>query len=99
MYQLRIRILAHQDADEIFEYYSGINLSLAMHFLSALYTEIDTVAKNPELFQLKYKNTKVRYLRKFPYGIHYRIVEEEFIEILSIIHTSRNSKIWKKRND
>ncbi|WP_431605807.1 type II toxin-antitoxin system RelE/ParE family toxin [Aequorivita marisscotiae] len=91
-------MLAHQNADEIFEYYSGINLSLAMRFLSELYKEIDTVAKNPELFQLKYKNTKVRYLRKFPYGIYYRIVDEELIEILSVIHTNRNPKIWTKRN-
>ncbi|WP_373693819.1 type II toxin-antitoxin system RelE/ParE family toxin [Aequorivita flava] len=73
-------------------------MSLAMRFLSELYTEIDTVAKNPELFQLKYKNTKVRYLRKFPYGIYYRIVDEELIEILSVIHTNRNPKIWTKRN-
>lgn|SRR5690606_973801 len=98
MYRLRIRKLAQDDANEIFEYYGNIDSSLAFRFLNSLYSELDAVAENPELFQFKYKNTRVRYLIKFPFGIHYRVFDEEFIEILSIIHTSRNPKIWKKRN-
>lgn len=99
MYQLRIRILAQQEADEIFDYYGNINSTLALRFLEVLYAQLDVISENPELFQLKYKSTRVRYLRKFPFGIYYRIVDESFIEILSIIHTSRNPEIWKKRKD
>lgn len=97
MYQLRIRILAQKDADDIFEYYSNLNPSLALRFLDSLSSELEAITKNPESFQLKYKNTRVRYLKKFSFGIHYRVMNEVFIEILSIIHTSRNPEIWKKR--
>lgn len=97
MYQLRIRTLAQQDATEVFEYYENINLTLASRFLDSLYLELDGICENPEIFQLKYKNTRVRYLKKFPFGVHYRIIDDSFIEILSIIHTSRNPEIWKKR--
>ena len=76
MYRLRIRVVAQEDAHEIFEYYGNINSSFSLRFLNSLYAELDSVAENPELFQFKYKNTRVRYLRKFPYGIHYRIVDE-----------------------
>ncbi|MCG2418405.1 type II toxin-antitoxin system RelE/ParE family toxin [Aequorivita sp. F47161] len=98
MYQLRIRNIAHEDANEIFDYYGNIDSTLAIRFLNSLYSELDAIAENPELFQNKYKNIRVRYLQKFPFGIHYRIVDKEIIEILSFIHTSRDPKIWKKRN-
>ncbi|WP_026452641.1 type II toxin-antitoxin system RelE/ParE family toxin [Aequorivita capsosiphonis] len=98
MYKLRIRILAQKDADEIYEYYHLLNSTLANRFLHSLYSELDALIENPELYQLKYKTTRVRYLKKFPFGIHYRVVDEKFIEVLSIIHTSRNPETWKKRS-
>ena len=97
MYQLRIRIFAQKDADDIFEYYSNLNSSRALRFLDSLSSELEAITKNPESFQLKYKNTRVRYLKKFSFGIHYRVMDKEFIEILSIIHTNRNPEIWKRR--
>lgn len=36
------------------------------------------------------------YLRKFPFNIYFQVENCE-IDILAIIHTSRNPKIWKKR--
>lgn len=98
MFLLRIRILAQEDANEIFEYYDNINSTLAIRFLNSLYSELDAIAENPEIFQYKYKNIRVRYLQKFPFGIHYRLVDKEIIEILSFIHASRDPKIWKKLN-
>ena len=92
MYKLRIRILAKEDANEIFEYYDKIETSLGVSFLYALYSEFDAIILNPHMFQW------VRFLKKFPYGLHYRIVEDKYIEILSVLHTSRNPEIWKKRN-
>lgn len=60
MYQLRIRKLAQKDSNEIFEYYSNINSPLALKFLDALQNQLDVIAEHPELFQLKYKSTRVR---------------------------------------
>ena len=44
------------------------------------------IKENPELFQRKYRHTRVRYIKGFPYGIHY-ILNEKIIEILAVLHT------------
>lgn len=96
MYQLHIRVLAREDIQHIVDYYDRIRSHIADTFLENLYAEFDVIVENPNLFQKKYRNTRVRYLKKFPYGIHY-IVQEETIEILAVIHTKRNPEIWKKQ--
>ncbi|MBL4754690.1 MAG: type II toxin-antitoxin system RelE/ParE family toxin [Flavobacteriales bacterium] len=58
--------------------------------------EIATIKTNPELFAVKYKQTRVAVVKRFPYGIHY-VVEKDRIVILAILHTSRSPKLWKGR--
>ena len=96
MYQLHIRVLAREDIQQIVDYYDRIRSHIADTFLENLYAEFDVIVENPNLFQRKYRNTRVRYLKKFPYGIHY-IIREETIEILAVIHTRRNPKVWESR--
>lgn len=51
----------------------------------------DEIASNPENFQKKYRNMRIRYTYKFNYGIHY-IIEEDTVYVLAILHTSRKPK-------
>ncbi len=96
MYELRIRTLAQQDVQEIIDYYDSINPSLTEQFLNILFNKIETIKTNPLLFSKKYKETRMSYLRKFPFNIYYQINNEN-IDILAITHTSRNPKIWQER--
>lgn len=65
-------------------------------FLENLYVEFDTITENPKLFQKKYRETRIRYLKKFPFGIHY-IFKDKTVEVLAVLHTSRSPKNWNKR--
>lgn len=97
MLSLQIRTLAKNDIQEIVDYYDSISPKLADKFLQQLFSAFDLLLANPQLFQLKYRATRVLYLKTYPFGIHYRIDENEVI-ILAVIHTSRNPKTWKERS-
>lgn len=96
MFQLQIRVLAQEDIQQVVDYYDLEAPYITDRFLENLYSEFDVIAKNPALFQKKYRDTHVRYVKGFPYGVHY-ILKDEIIEVLAVLHTSRNPKIWKKR--
>jgi len=96
MRELRIRKLAQQDIQEIVDYYDAIAPHITDRFLDRLYKSLDTIKSNPFLFQIKYNNTRVRYLQGFRFGIHY-ITENDIVEILAVLHTSRDPKNWTER--
>lgn len=96
MYILNIRQTAKLDIQQIVDYYDEIFPEIATKFLMNLYADLGMLQRNPYLFQLKYKDTRVSYVKSFPFGIHYRIISNN-IEILSVLHTSRNPKTWKNR--
>jgi len=96
MFQLHIRVLAKEDIQQIVDYYEEKAIHVTDMFLENLYIEFDVISENPELFQQKYRKTRVRYIKGFPYGIHY-ILKGDIIQILAVLHTSRNPEIWKKR--
>ena len=49
-----------------------------------------------EAYAPTYKNTRRALVRKFPFGIHY-IIKNENIVILAIFHARRDPGEWKKR--
>ncbi|MCF6307199.1 MAG: type II toxin-antitoxin system RelE/ParE family toxin [Flavobacteriaceae bacterium] len=72
-----------------------ISTKITDNFLDSLFNEFEFLVENPHSFQVKYKNTRVRCLKQFPFGVHY-LIQENSIEILAIIHTSKNPKTWLK---
>ena len=97
MFQIQIRVLAKEDIQSITDYYDLKASYITDIFLENLYAELDIIANKPELFQEKYRKTRVRYLKKFPFGIHYTL-KDQIIVVLAVLHTSRNPQIWKKRD-
>ncbi len=96
MYQLHIRLLAKNDVQEITDYYQMINPSLADRFLVKLYAELESIQRNPALFQIQHENIRINYLKKFPFGIYYTW-EGDTVDVLAVLHTSRSPKKWQAR--
>ena len=96
MFHFHIRVPVKEDIQQIVEYYEEkAPHSTTDRFLENLYVEFDVITENPELFQKKYRGTRVRYLKKFPFGIHY-IFKDKTVEVLAVLHTSRSPKNWNK---
>lgn len=97
MSTLQIRTHAKTDIQEIVDYYDGISSGVTDKFLNQLYQSLDFLAEHPKNFQVKYRNTRVYYLKNFPFGIHY-LENDNQVVILAVLHTSRDPKVWRTRS-
>ncbi len=96
MLQLQIRTLAKEDIQQIVDYYEDISTQVTDNFLIDLYADLELLQGNPQIFQVKYRQTHVRYMKRFPFGIHYQFDTEKVV-ILAVLHTSKNPKVWESR--
>lgn len=96
MYKLSFRPLAQNDIQQIIDYYDEISPKLSMYFLNDLEIIISHIQNAPEANLKKLNNIRVAFLKRFRYGVYFKIYKNEIV-IIAILHTSRNPKIWKKR--
>jgi len=98
MYKIIFQPLSIIDIQEIIDYYDLINPKITDDFLEELKISISNIEKMPKAFPTKLNNIRTIYLKKFRYGIYFKVYSEiKTVNIIAIIHTSRNPKIWKKR--
>jgi len=96
MYELRIRRFAQKDLEDIIDYHDSLNTNFTTILLNSIWEELEVISKNPDLFQFRQDEVRVRYIVNYNYGIFYRQFEN-IVEVIAILHTSRNPEIWKKR--
>jgi len=96
-YKLELHELAEEELWAAVDYYDEQKNRLGKDFAKALQITMQTLRKNPALFPKVYKNRRKAVIKKFPYMIVYE-VSKDTIFVLSIFHTHRNPKIWKKRS-
>lgn len=85
------------DIEEAFLWYIEINPGIADQFENQLLTELEHIQAFSENFQTRYKNVKVRFLSKFPYGVHYITRETDIVLVVGVFHTSKDPKNWFDR--
>lgn len=66
---------------------------LETKFLIELDMGMEFIQKHPLKCQVRYKDIRIKFLKKFDFGIHY-IIENETVFVLNIFHTSQNSEEW-----
>lgn len=84
------------DIEEAFLWYLAIEPKLADDFETLLYTSFNDILSFPNSFQKRYKNVRVRFLERFPYGVHY-LTQDSSVIVVGVFHTSRNPKNWFNR--
>lgn len=88
---------AEIDIERAVEWYVNISIELAQQFIIELKAAKNYIVNNPKKIQIRYKNTRVAFLKHFPYGIHFSLNEQTII-IVAVFNTAENPKKWKKRN-
>jgi plasmid stabilization system protein ParE len=83
------------DIDKAIEYYKDINVQLAKDFLVELKPTSKYIQKHPKKIQVRYATIRVAFLKRFPFGVHFRL-DTKTISILSILHTSGDPDNWEK---
>jgi plasmid stabilization system protein ParE len=97
MKQIQFTKEALFDIEEITLWYEDQREGLSFDFELCLEVGINEILRTPSAFQKRYKQVKIRFINRFPFGIHY-IINNEIITIVGVFHTSRSPSNWLKRN-
>ena len=97
-YNIEIANAAENDVREAFMWYEDQKDDLGGLFENHINKSIESLRSNPLKTQIRYGNTRVFFLDKFPYGIHFQVKrKEKSILIVAVFHTSRDPKKWTQR--
>ncbi len=79
-------------------WYKQQQSGLDQRFSYSIKSTILLVQKSPFAFAIRYRNIRIAFPKKFPYGIHFYIDEEkQQIVIIAIIHNKRNPNLTINR--
>ena len=95
-YAVVLRLEANADIAEAFQYYEDQAEGLGAEFLAAVESCLNSLEQFSMRNALLYKQVRRALLRRFPYGVFYR-VEGETVTVVACVHTSRNPRHWKRR--
>ena len=97
-YEIIYLPLVYEDIKETNDFYNSRKKGLGKEFVNAVKQEFRTILENPLLFEIKYKNTRIAFTKRFPLGIHFELQEKtNRIVVKGVYHTARNSEIWYER--
>jgi toxin ParE1/3/4 len=96
MYQLLISDESRFDILDAVSWYEERVPGLGKELENCLDEGFNKILSNALHYQKRYKNLRIHFINKFPYGIHY-LVEENVIKVFGVFHTSRSPRNWTSR--
>ena len=96
IYTVSILSEAEADIDNAFIWYEIAQMGLGKDFFATVNKSVHSISNNPYSCSEIYKGIRRFVIKKFPYGIYYKVnfVEKE-IQIIGIIHFKRSMRILK----
>lgn len=91
------RPAAAADVEDAYRWYESQQGGLGEEFLAAVRVVIESMMANPELFPVVHRRTRRALLRRFPYGLYYRIVDDQIV-VVACMHGRRDPRRWQSRN-
>jgi plasmid stabilization system protein ParE len=87
---------ARVDFLDAFDWYETASPGLGNRFRDETDAVMQLIADNPQMFAEIYRGTRRALLKKFPYGLFYRI-ETDAIFVIACFHSSRDPRVWQQR--
>lgn len=87
---------AQQDLLQAAQYYDEQLPGLGREFADEVYRNLEQLAENPGMGRVTAASTKTWQMRKFPYGIVYRISDDALI-VVAISHHRQKPDYWLHR--
>ena len=96
IYQLLISDESRLDILDAFSWYESKRTGLGKEFEICLDAGFTQIQNDPFLFQKRYNDLHIYFIKRFPFGIHY-LIEANAIKVFGIFHTSRDPGKWTIR--
>lgn len=97
-YKVKIEPEALIDIQEITDWYNESQAGLGKRFQNKAIKQINSLNKDPQIYSIRYKEIRCVIIKQFPYMAHFYINDENnTVEVLAVISTSRNPKIWQEK--
>jgi len=90
------RPAAEHELREGYAWYEERVPGLGFEFVRAADACVQIIQRNPDIYPVVYKEVRQGIVRRFPYSILYLVVQDRVI-VISVFHSSRDPKIWKRR--
>ena len=94
--RLIVRPEAEEDLREVHAYLQESRPGLAEWFRSELRGLFERIESRPELYGRVWQDVRAALLKKLPYVVYY-VVFADHIEILAVLHGSRDRTAWRSR--
>jgi plasmid stabilization system protein ParE len=97
-FKVKIEPEALADIQEITDWYNKQQAGLGKRFQDTAIKQINSLNKDPQIYAIRYKEIRCILIKKFPYLAHFYINDiNNTVEVLAVICTDRNPKIWKEK--
>jgi plasmid stabilization system protein ParE len=91
-----VRLAAAADVAEAYRWYEERRIGLGEEFLAAVDAAVGSAADNPQLYPVVHRDTRRVLLRRFPYGLYYRVLATRIV-VVACFHAKRAPTAWRKR--
>lgn len=78
------------------DWYDSQRQGLGLEFLTAVEQVFARIRETPELHAVEFRGVRRTGTERFPYVVYYRLLIES-IEVLAVLHGSRNPRRWRTR--
>lgn len=87
---------AEREADEAARWYEGESEGLGRAFLEVLEQALEQVEENPLQFPAIHLDIRRALMKRFPYGVFFRVRPAE-TKVIAVIHFARHPSRWQSR--
>ena len=95
-YAVVFRPQAVEEAHAARRWYEEHQLGLGAQFADAIDEAVQRIASNPMAFPLVYGEIRRAVVRRFPFGIYFRMRGRDLV-ILAVMHGRRHPRRWQSR--
>jgi plasmid stabilization system protein ParE len=87
---------AEDEAQRAAQWYEQESAGLGSAFLEVVEQTLEEIVENPFRFSVVFQDVRRALLKRFPYGVFFRLRDPR-IRVIAIVHLARDPSRWQKR--
>ena len=88
------------DIAQAVDWYNEKQIGLGDRFFTKVKKQTAKLSTSSMHFAVKYDDIRCMRIEKFPYLVHYRVIEQnKTVKVEALFHTSRDPMIWHERTE